>query len=1032
MIPRLLLAAIGAAVAAALATAAPAQPRISLSDTFPIGSTGNAVCTAQALLVDPALASMFDRGYAITCRDAAAAVGRLYSLSLREGDPSGRLAERRSERVRCAPGEGLVLGAAGAVSVLDCSLSASGLAYRVYLARGQGRLFVAEGLAGYDSALRLGLESIAADRPVDGEVSVATTGAGDAASFARIQAGSSGGAAALAEAYRRNNAGNYVEAAAFFAAVGAADPDARAEALVNEALQQSNLGNHGQAEAMFADAAASIRGDPVLSRQLRNNRSMHLLNQGLTAEALAELAAPMRDAVDEARDSIRALEIDAQTAEALSGETRAARNLGRSEVLTPRERAEILDAQALQLRGSALRLEGRTADAASALREAERRLAAVRGGRVGGTIWMRAQIQSDLADLAEDAGNAAEAEQLHLAGIRLLEINYPASAALLSARGRRAHFLARTERPDEARALFREIVDESIAGETASPALRRSLATYFELLTGADAPADAAADLFRASQLLVRPGVAQTQAVLARELSGGSDEAARLFRQSVNLARDVERLAVESGRLEAQEARADMVRVQTLRADLARLREEQAATQSALAAFPRYRAVSNAVVDLRELQQILRPGEAYYKMVVAGDHAFGVLVTPTHARVFRLAARPEDVQTEVDALRETIAVTRNGRVETFPFDVERAHRLYLTLFGPVAAEIASAGHLIFEPDGAMLRLPPNLLVMDGDSVAVYQATLADPETDGFDFRGVKWLGRDRDVTTAMAVRAFRDVRLSPPSAARSEYLGLGSNEPVGTAVPASIRSVSGRSDRCEWPLDAWNRPIAADELQSARQAATRGLIGRGDVVTGARFTDVALGRRDDLDQYRILHFATHGLLVPPRPDCPARPALMTSFGGEQSDGLLTFSEIFDLDLDADLVILSACDTAGQASLVATREAGITTGGEQAFDGLVRAFVGAGGRLVIASHWPVPDEYRATQRLIGGMFAAPPGVGAASALRAAQRALMDDPDTSHPFYWAAFAVVGDGTVPILRAAGAEVAVRARDETTSLIP
>jgi CHAT domain-containing protein len=81
--------------------------------------------------------------------------------------------------------------------------------------------------------------------------------------------------------------------------------------------------------------------------------------------------------------------------------------------------------------------------------------------------------------------------------------------------------------------------------------------------------------------------------------------------------------------------------------------------------------------------------------------------------------------------------------------------------------------------------------------------------------------------------------------------------------------------------------------------------------------------------------------------------------------------------------------------------------------LVRAFVGAGGRMVIASHWPVPDDYNATERLISGLFQAPPGTGTATALRMAQRALMDERDTSHPYYWSGFAVVGDGTAPVIR-------------------
>jgi CHAT domain-containing protein len=146
--------------------------------------------------------------------------------------------------------------------------------------------------------------------------------------------------------------------------------------------------------------------------------------------------------------------------------------------------------------------------------------------------------------------------------------------------------------------------------------------------------------------------------------------------------------------------------------------------------------------------------------------------------------------------------------------------------------------------------------------------------------------------------------------------------------------------------------------------------GATQVLTGAAFTDSAIQAMGDLAEYRILHFATHGLVSAPQADCPPRPALLTSFGeGEGSDGLLSFAEIFGLRIDADLVILSACDTAGSATVGATREAGVTSGGEFALDGLVRAFVGAGGRTVLASHWPVPDDFDATGRLTHIHFAA---------------------------------------------------------------
>jgi hypothetical protein len=304
----------------------------------------------------------------------------------------------------------------------------------------------------------------------------------------------------------------------------------------------------------------------------------------------------------------------------------------------------------------------------------------------------------------------------------------------------------------------------------------------------------------------------------------------------------------------------------------------------------------------------------------------------------------------------------------------------------------------------MLQLPPYLLPATQASVDADRARAARPGADAFDFTGVDWLGRGRQISISVGPRAFLDMRAIAPSVARRAYLGLGENQ------VALSRPMAAVADECDWPIAIWQDPIPADEL---RLAEARFGPAASQVVTGAAFNDTALlGGADRLDQYRVLHFATHGLVTSPRPDCPARPALVTSFAPDGSDGLLSFREIFDLKLDADVVILSACDTAGSATAAVSREAGIATGGNYALDGLVRAFVGAGARSVVASHWPVPDTYDATKRLVGGLVGAQPGQPLAQALEQAQEKLMDDPRTSHPFYWAAFIILGDGSKPLI--------------------
>ena len=449
-----------------------------------------------------------------------------------------------------------------------------------------------------------------------------------------------------------------------------------------------------------------------------------------------------------------------------------------------------------------------------------------------------------------------------------------------------------------------------------------------------------------------------------------------------------------------------------IQAALDNSQKEQVATQSALASFPRYRAVSDQVIPLADLQKSLRTGETYYRMTIVGDQVYAFLVTPASARAARLNVTASQLADQVKALRETISTVENGERTTYPFDVALSHQVYGEMFAPFLPDIAASKHLIFEPDGAMLRLPPNLLVMDQASVDSYDQRAKTSDEAAFDFRAIAWLGRDRDISTSVSPRSFTQLRNAPPSAAKREYLGLGQNTPPSAAAEALMPALVDRD--CTLPIGNWGHPISAKELQIASSILQPYDPSGVQVVTGDAFTDTSLAGRSDLDQYRIIHFATHGVVTSRAAKCATQPALLTSFGGKGSDGLLTFKEVFDLHLDADLIILSACDTASQASLAATQQAGLATGGDVALDGLVRAFVGAGGRLVLASHWPISDEYDATQRLMTGLFSAPPGTPTVTALRMSQLRLMDDEKTSHPFYWSAFAAVGDGEIPVIQA------------------
>lgn len=183
------------------------------------------------------------------------------------------------------------------------------------------------------------------------------------------------------------------------------------------------------------------------------------------------------------------------------------------------------------------------------------------------------------------------------------------------------------------------------------------------------------------------------------------------------------------------------------------------------------------------------------------------------------------------------------------------------------------------------------------------------------------------------------------------------------------------------------------------------------IVLGANMTETAL-KKAPLDRYRVVHFATHGLLAGETAQlaaAQAEPALVMSppeTATDNDDGLLTASEIAGLKLDADWVVMSACNTASGSGPGSAGEPGT-----EALSGLARAFFYAGTRALLVSHWPV-NSYAATM-LTTHAFAEmkrDPSAGRSEALRRAMLALMSDPKrpwAAHPSVWAPFVVVGEG-------------------------
>jgi CHAT domain-containing protein len=361
-----------------------------------------------------------------------------------------------------------------------------------------------------------------------------------------------------------------------------------------------------------------------------------------------------------------------------------------------------------------------------------------------------------------------------------------------------------------------------------------------------------------------------------------------------------------------------------------------------------------------------------------------------------------------------------------PFDTDLAHELYRQTLGPVA-DLLRGRQLLIAAMDAFTTLPLHVLVT------------APPAAGGSlseRMQSARWLSQRQPITTLASVASLKTQRVQArgprapkPYLAFANPLLLGENgddrrafdrqscPPVKASSSQrlltksrSARMLAGGGADIEALRRGSPLPESTDEVCAVARALNAPV---SDVYLGARATVSAvkqLGRRNALTDYRVVHFATHGLMVggasaveqaltepailltPPAPD--TAPAALAD-----DNGLLGSSDIAALNLNADWVILSACNTAAGSGTEV-----------EALAGLSRAFLYAGARALLVSHWEVDSI--AAVKITTAAFAEisrNPQTPRAKALQVAMSALIAsaEPHEAHPAYWAPFVVVGDG-------------------------
>jgi CHAT domain-containing protein/tetratricopeptide (TPR) repeat protein len=570
-------------------------------------------------------------------------------------------------------------------------------------------------------------------------------------------------------------------------------------------------------------------------------------------------------------------------------------------------------------------------------------------------------------------------------------------------------------------------------------------ATYRLAPKGQTPDAPASREMFQAAQWARSSEVAQSLAQMAARNARGDGALARLVRERQDLVAEWQRretarnaafgqdTAKRDGKAEAE----NNDRMAAIDARIAPL-DKQLAT-----AFPDYAAlVSPLPLSVEDVQALLAEDEALVLFLDLPnqfptlEETFIWVVTKTDMRWVRSTVGTAELTREVQALRCGLDYTAwaNNRCkeltdaplaraayfagEPLPFDHARALRLYKTLFGKIE-DLIKGKQLLLVPSGPLTQLPFHVLV-----------SARSPKGD---HRSTAWLARQHAITVLPAISSLKALRqVGRPSAAAKPLMGFGNplldgQDDEGVELAKRAR----KKQSCPRPLSQrvaelfgaqgetlpvktrgsladvsvlrsqTSLPETADELCAVARAVGADF---DDIRLGARATErevKAASERGELAEHRVVHFATHGLMAGQlrRGSEPGLILTPPAQASEEDDGYLTASEISALKLDADWVILSACNTAAGDSASA-----------ETLSGLARAFIYAQTRALLVSHWEVDSN--ATVKLITSSmreFAGDKTIGRAEALRRAMLALIDkgDPQEAHPAYWAPFVLVGEG-------------------------
>jgi CHAT domain-containing protein len=947
-------------------------------------------------------------------RDGAATAGDLARLA-----SAGTWRSTLDQRLICGPPQSTTIVAGAPAVLMQCTRRVGGWPQVALLAEVNGTAWegdsILPGLPALERAIgvmagRIGAQAAPSTPAGAAAGLVATRLAAQA-----FSAGDVGRYDALMTAGTRANLAQSFPAAeqAFRAALAlqrkslrANDPNS-ATPLMHLALQVSNQGRFPEADGLFAEAEqlAPRAADPTVPARLLHYRALHALNQGRFDEALTLLRQAETAYAALLPASLLAEQPAAPVRLTAAGVGPELPAPGPELLLDPAQRNALIGViETRRYEAIVLRDLHRPDEAAAAISSAER-LASASG--MSDPI-LTSRLYRTSATTAGAAGNVTAAVNGLSRSSAAFDQAQPDTRPMAETELLRAAESAREGDGSGAIGLCRQAVallkriDVGVAPGLIEPCLG-IFATQAEKMDAVERQL-LLADMFEAAQLaqggVTRQQIAEAAARLAENAK--DPRAGDAIRRRQDAGQRLSGLLAERDMLAARERGelpGDLTPLPSavdLEKRIAEARAEIADADAALqAAAPNYGQLVQQVVPAAAVLKALGPNEAFLGITLAADTGWSFLLKNGEIRIARSSSGLARMGELVKRLRASIELGEHGLPR---FDVDAAWQIYSDTLGAFDKELGETSALVVAPSGPLLAIP----------FAVLLAGPAEPDN----LAAAPWLVRRMAITHVPSAANFVALRaIAGGSRATRPWFGFGDFRPVTLAQAEA--SFPGRSCADSAKVFAELPALAS---ASRELAAARGILGGSatDELLGAAFTAPAV-EAADLSAYRVLHFAAHALL-PTDLKCESEPVIVTSVprGAKDASGaLLTASKVSGLKLDADAVILSACNSAGP---------GGTTAGES-LSGLARAFFYAGARTLLVTHWSVNDQAAAflVVQTLDGYRSGKSG-GIAGALRGAELAMLDRAgknglpvELGHPFFWAPFAAVGEGRGAVAAAA-----------------